>query len=74
MVNPAPVKVLRPVAQPELLVDLHVEFGPLGLQLAAAGGRARVRALQRDGIILSNACLFYVLRAGLCCKQQETLK
>ena len=29
----------------ELLVDLHVELGPLGLQLAPAGRRPWVRAL-----------------------------
>ena len=41
------VEVLGAVPQPQLLVDLHVELGPLGLQFAATCRRPRVRALQQ---------------------------
>ena len=40
-------EVLGAGPQHELLVDLHVQLGPLGLQLATARRRPRVRALKR---------------------------
>ena len=42
----SPEEVLRPGPEHELLVDLHVELGALGLQLAPARRGAGIRALK----------------------------
>ena len=46
-------KVLGSRTQHELLVNLHVELGALGLEFAAAGCGARVRTLKQTKLCLT---------------------